>query len=118
MKLWHVFVGIFLFTLPFAIYGCWISGNTYTSHHPDVNPSYGLLQGVSEWIAAPGTIPAFLALDRTDIPENAPDPWQSAWIFAPGAALIWASFFFGLLFAIRCLERLFKPHERAEIPSP
>jgi hypothetical protein len=117
MKLWHVFLGTFLVTLPFAIYGCWISGNTYASHHPDVNPDYGLFEGVCEWIAAPGAIPAFLALDRTDIPENAPDPWQSAWLFAPGAALMWAFFFFGLLFVILCLERLFSPRQPSGIGS-
>jgi hypothetical protein len=36
-----------------------------------------------------------LVFNRTDIPEEDPDLWQTAWLVAPSAALIWTAFLFG-----------------------
>jgi len=48
---------------------------------------YNPMQVACEFSAMPGLLVDFLALDRSDIPENAPDPWQTAWLVAPSSAI-------------------------------
>jgi len=100
MNVHRFLIIVFFVTLLMATYGCWIMGDTYmtryqTTYHFD-DYRYNPMQVACEISAMPGLLVDFLALDRTDIPEKTPDPWQTAWLIAPSSAILWTALAFGV----------------------
>ncbi len=71
---------------------CWLEDNIY---------------GWLGFIPVPGIVADLLVFNRTDIPENDPDLWQTAWLVAPLSALLWTALLFGVGKGLRFLARSF-----------
>jgi uncharacterized protein YndB with AHSA1/START domain len=76
---------------------------------------YSSFQEACEISATPGMFVAFLAFDRSDVPENAPDMWQVAWLIAPCSAIFWTALLFG---AWKLKNALNIPRVTAELKKP
>jgi len=70
---------------------CWLEDDVY---------------GWLGFIPGPGIIADLLVFNRTDIPENDPGLWQTAWLVAPASALFWTALLLvlqrGVHFLFRC----------------
>jgi hypothetical protein len=90
MRYSYSLLTMFLVLIGIALYGCWADSDAYMMLHNHDNPfREPPWSEPAEFVAAPGTVVAFLVFNRTDIPENDPDSWQTAWLIAPSAAAIW-----------------------------
>ena len=115
MKRWHwLLTGFFVLTA-IAAYGCWAGSSEYMMLHNYENPyPEAPWSDLSEWASGPGILVAFIALDRSDIPENAPDTWKTAWLIAPSSAAIWIGLYLLASKAIRYVWRFFFPQNRRQ----